>query len=536
MSRVSTAGPETAALASQITARDQLDLQKKELGLQAQQLRLQQQQQQIELEALKQQGQLAREQMGSQEAQTAAELAQRTYFAEQRIAGEERQQQAEFQQQRTMFDLGREAAAEDFQRQMDFSRQQFLEGRITALEAEERDRALQTAKFRAQAAAKAAELKAAGKTDEARRLIAGLEQDIVTRIREAENSTEMVGMIGDGISEIAGGAVDVYSSLLVQRRDASWNAVVERDLTGRSASVLEGFQGGRVTWDYEKYLEAEQAYRAVDPDTSTFWRPLMATLEFAGFKTPVEGGEYGFARTRVDPIPPEDATRLLLLEASRRLPDATGRAIGGGEVARALEVVESFTDGSVKDPNLAKQEIEQLVGGRGELVFSMVRQMRTQLEQTANLADLERRLSPEDMQELRSRAGGRENLQIVLDSVQATAKRMFQLETGMRDLGFVSPDDAVSDLEGLADAARQLDLTGAMSPETVRVFREMGMGEQADQIQKALEAAEFEARAGVESELEILGSGLTQGDAELQARLQRDREELARLGVGGGGE
>lgn len=537
MSRVSTAGPETAALASQITARDELDLQKKQMGLQAQQLRLQQQQQQIELEGMRQQGQLAREQMKSQEQQTAAELAQRTYFADQRFQAERETQQAGFQQERTMFDLAAEESARDFEERKKLGREQYLQGKIDSLTAEERAREANSAAFRAQTAAKMAELKSNGQMDQARRMAGALSQDIVTRLREAETSVGLVGTIGESLSEITGGIGDMYSNLLVQRATVPGDLVSERDLTGRTTSVLEQFQGGRVTWNYDQYLEADNEYRSYDPGSSAFWRPLTATLEAVGLKQDVKGGEFGVAaRTRIKPIDPEDATRLMLLEASRRIPDATGRQIGGSEVAKAFEVVESLVSGSVKDVNLVRQEIEQLTGGRGELIFSAVQQMRTQMESTQTLGDLERRLSPEDFKTLKSAAGGRENLQAVLESSQAVAKRLFQFEAAMKDAGFMDPADAVSDLEALVDVANQLDLMGSMSPEAVQAFRDAGMGDRAEQLQRALEGAEITTRASLEEQLAILGESMESGQTQIDAERRRAEEELAALGVGGGGE
>jgi len=532
MSRVSSAGPETAALASQITARDQLDLQKRQLGLEAQRLKLQQQQQQIELEGMKQQGEIAREQISSQEQQTAAELAQRTYFANQRFQSEERQQQAGFEQQRTMFEMAAEETAKQAEKERKFRMQEYLRGEMSALEAESRMREMNSAKFRAMMAAKLADMKAQGETDRARQLVGQISTDIANRVQQAQNSQELIGTLREGLTEIADGVPDVFSGLLVRRAEQAGNAVVERDLTGRSRSIPAGYRG-EITWDIADYEAADREYREAATGGSSFWRPVTATAEALGLKTPQEDVGFGFARTRVEGIPPEESARLMLLETSRRLAPTFGEGVSSQDLASAFQVVESLANGSVQDPNLARQEIEQLTGGRAGLLLETVAELRQQLSERTSMADLESRLSKADFKALSSAAGGRENLVELLEATDQTAKRLFQFETAMKEAGLTRPDDAIEDLLQLEGVADQLGFMDSISPEVVGILEEAGFGDQARRLQRALESSRFAAEAGLEEEFAQFGAGLVGAQGSVDAELLRIREELRALEGGG---
>lgn len=531
MSRVSTAGPETAALASQITARDQLDLQKRQLGLEAQRLKLQQQQQQIELEGMKQQGEIAREQISSQEQQTAAELAQRTYFANERFRSEERQQQAGFEQERTMFDLAAEEASKEAEKNRKFQMETFLRGEISALEAESRMRAMESAKFRAHMAATLADKKARGETDQARQIIGQVSMDIVDKIRQAENNQEQVGLIREGLAEFTDGLIDVFSGLLVQRVDQPGNAVVERDLTGRRRSIPEGYRG-EITWDIADYEAADREYREASAGATSFWRPVTATFEALGMKTPQEDVGFGFARTRVEGIPPEESARLILLETSRRLAQTFGEGVSSQDLASAFQVVESLANGSVQDTNLARQEIEQLTGGRGGLLLETIAELRQQLSERTSMADLESRFSKEEFKALSAAAGGRENLRDLLDATDQTAKRLFQFEDAMKKAGLTRPEDAIEDLLQLEDTAELLGFADSMSPEVVETLRRAGYGEQAERIQRALEGARFAAEAGLQEEFAQFGAGMLESGGAVEARIRSLEQELGGLSGG----
>lgn len=532
MSRVSTAGPETAALASQITARDQLDLQKRQLGLEAQRLKLQQQQQQIELEGMKQQGEIAREQISSQEQQTAAELAQRTYFANQRFQSEERQQQAGFEQQRTMFEMAAEETAKQAEKERKFRMQEYLRGEMSALEAESRMREMNSAKFRAMMAAKLADMKAQGETDRARQLVGQISTDIANRVQQAQNSQELIGTLREGLAEISDGVTDVFSGLLVRRAEQAGNAVVERDLTGRSRSIPAGYRG-EITWDIADYEAADREYREAATGGSSFWRPVTATAEALGLKTPQEDVGFGFARTRVEGIPPEESARLMLLETSRRLAPTFGEGVSSQDLASAFQVVESLANGSVQDPNLARQEIEQLTGGRAGLLLETVAELRQQLSERTSMADLESRLSKEEFKALSSAAGGRENLVELLEATDQTAKRLFQFESAMKEAGLTRPDDAIEDLLQLEGVADQLGFMDSISPEVVGILEEAGFGDQARRLQRALESSRFAAEAGLEEEFAQFGAGLVGAQGSVDAELLRLREELRALEGGG---
>ena len=532
MSRVSTAGPETAALASQITARDQLDLQKRQLGLEAQRLKLQQQQQQIELEGMRQQGEIAREQISSQEQQTAAELAQRTYFANQRFQSEERQQQAGFEQQRTMFEMAAEETAKQAEKERKFRMQEYLRGEMSALEAESRMREMNSAKFRAMMAAKLADMKAQGETDRARQLVGQISTDIANRVQQAQNSQELIGTLREGLAEISDGVTDVFSGLLVRRAEREGNAVVERDLTGRSRSIPAGYRG-EITWDIADYEAADREYREASTGGSSFWRPVTATAEALGLKTPQEDVGFGFARTRVEGIPPEESARLMLLETSRRLAPTFGEGVSSQDLASAFQVVESLANGSVQDPNLARQEIEQLTGGRAGLLLETVAELRQQLSERTSMADLESRLSKADFKALSSAAGGRENLVELLEATDQTAKRLFQFETAMKEAGLTRPDDAIEDLLQLEGVADQLGFMDSISPEVVGILEEAGFGDQARRLQRALESSRFAAEAGLEEEFAQFGAGLVGAQGSVDAELLRLREELRALEGGG---
>lgn len=528
MSRVSSAGPETAALASQITARDQLDLQKRQLGLEAQRLKLQQQQQQIELEGMKQQGEIAREQISSQEQQTAAELAQRTYFANERFRSEERQQQAGFEQQQTMFERAAEETAKEAEKNRRFQMEQYIRGEMSALEAESRMREMNSAKFRAMMAAKVADMKARGETDRARQLIGQISTDISSRIQQAQNSQEQVGFVREGLAEITDGVTDVFSGLLVQRAGQVGNAVVERDLTGRQRSIPAGYRG-EITWDIADYEAADREYREAATGGSSFWRPVTATAEFLGLKTPQEDVGFGFARTRVEGIPPEESARLILLETSRRLASTFGEGVSSQDLASAFQVVESLANGSVQDPNLARQEIEQLTGGRAGLLLETVSELRQQLSERTSMADLESRFSKADFKALSDAAGGRENLRELLEATDQTAKRLFQFEDAMKRAGLTRPDDAIEDLLQLEGLADQLGFMDSITPEAVGILREAGFGEEAERLQRAIEASRFAAEAGVQEEFAQFGAGLVGAQGGVDAELLRLREELAAL-------
>jgi len=431
-----------------------------------------------------------------------------------------------------MFEMAAEETAKQAEKERKFRMQEYLRGEMSALEAESRMREMSSAKFRAMMAAKLADMKAQGETDRARQLVGQISTDIANRVQQAQNSQELIGTLREGLAEISDGVTDVFSGLLVRRAEREGNAVVERDLTGRSRSIPAGYRG-EITWDIADYEAADREYREAATGGSSFWRPVTATAEALGLKTPQEDVGFGFARTRVEGIPPEESARLMLLETSRRLAPTFGEGVSSQDLASAFQVVESLANGSVQDPNLARQEIEQLTGGRAGLLLETVSELRQQLSERTSMADLESRLSKADFKALSSAAGGRENLVELLEATDQTAKRLFQFESAMKEAGLTRPDDAIEDLLQLEGVADQLGFMDSISPEVVGILEEAGFGDQARRLQRALESSRFAAEAGLEEEFAQFGAGLVGAQGSVDAELLRLREELRALEGGG---